>query len=444
MAERVEIQISDLKMDEENPRLPQPNLGQREAFRANASVQGQKLLALVKHVHEHGLDLGNLPLVMALPEEKEKYIVLDGNRRLTAVRALENPELFVDAVENRVLTGIRRLSRDYQSEPIESVLCVVMKDREEAHPWIELRNTGQLGGAAGVPWEPNESARFRARTEGLPIDSQAMNFIERRGDISSEVRQRIPMTSYRRLLQTPEIRAKLGIEFKDGKLKILANEDIVAKALLYIAKDLDPQTPNKTKTEDIYTRKNRLEYAEHIPKDIVVTPIYEPGKGIDISSGVPQPTPSKPTSKGKSAKPRDRLIPRDCILSVSDIRLRDIEKELRRLSLEGYSNAVSVLFRVFLELSADDYCERMSLPINVNASLGTKLQNVVRELVKRKKLTDQQAKPVYRAANKHSYLGPSITTMHQFVHNKYMFPSPSDLRADWNSLQPWFSAVWSP
>lgn len=443
MAERVQIPTSDLRIDEENPRLPQPNLGQREAYRANAGVQGRKLLVLAGHIREHGLDLGDLPIVMALPEEQDKYLVLDGNRRLTALRALENPELLVDAVEKSVLIGIRRLSKDYQAEPVESVLCVVMRDREEARPWIELRNTVQLKGAAAVPWQPDEIARFRARTEGLPIDSQAMNFLERRGDISSEVRHRIPMTSYRRLLQTPEIRAKVGIEFEDGKLKILADEGAVAKALLYIAKDLDPES-NKTKTEDIYLRQDRLNYAEQLPKDVVVTPTRESGQGVDISSGVSQPTPPKPTPKGKAAKPRDRLIPRDCTLSILDPRLRDIEKELRRLSLEEYPNAVSVLFRVFFELSGDVYSDRMSLPISVDTRLGTKLQNVTTDLVKRKKLTEQQAKPVHRASKKNSYLGPSITTMHQFVHNPYMFPGPSDLRADWNSLQPWFSAVWSP
>jgi len=442
MAERVEVPTSDLMTDEENPRLPRPNLGQREALRANAGIQGRKLLALASHIREHGLDLGDLPIVIGHPEGQGKYVVLDGNRRLTAVRALENPEILVDAVEKKILTGIRRLSRDYQAQPIESVMCVAMKSREEAHPWIELRNTSQLEGAAGVRWQPDEIARFRARTEGLPIDSQAMNFLERRGDISFEVRHRIPMTSYRRLLQTPEIRAKLGIEFEDGKLQILADENSVANALLYIANDLDPES-KKTKTEHIYTRQDRLRYAEQLPKNVVNAPIRESGQGLDISTGVAQPTPTKPTAKAKLAKPRDKLIPRDCLLNVTDPRLREIDRELRRLSLEEYPNAISVLFRVFLELSADVYSTRMSLPHSVDTHLCAKLQNVTVDLVKRKKLTDLQAKPVYRASKRDSYLGPSLTTMHQFVHNPYMFPRPSDLRADWNSLQPWFSAIWS-
>ena len=152
----------------------------------------------------------------------------------------------------------------------------------------------------------------------------------------------------------------------------------------------------------------------------------------------------QPTSRVPTAKPRDRLIPNDCVLNVTDPRLREIERELRRLSLESYPNAVSVLFRVFLELSADSYIERVGLSVSLDARLRQKLLDVTKDLVSRKKLTAQQAKPVRRSAQRDSYLAPSITVMHEYVHNQHMFPSPSDIRADWNNLQPWFIAVWSP
>ena len=123
-------------------------------------------------------------------------------------------------------------------------------------------------------------------------------------------------------------------------------------------------------------------------------------------------------------------------------RLGDIENELRRLSLGSYPNAISVLFRVFFELSADAYISRNHVSVPDKAQLATKVQRATHDLVTKKKLTPQQAKPVNKACQKDSYLGPSITLMHDYIHNIHMFPTAADLRSDWNSLQPWFTAVW--
>ena len=58
-------------------------------------------------------------------------------------------------------------------------------------------------------------------------------------------------------------------------------------------------------------------------------------------------------------------------------------------------------------------------------------------------VTKQQADPVLSATEKPgTYLAPSVTRLNQWVNNEHMFPGPADLKAEWNSLQPWFEAVW--
>ena len=441
MPETIPIPIADLLIDAENPRLPQPNVGQREALRAIAEHQGRKLQVLARDILSHGLNPTDLPIVMPFRDDVKRYVVLEGNRRLAALKSLENPEFLVDAVSPGVLKEIRRLSKEYQTAPIDSVQCVVVKDKEEARHWIELRHTGENGGAGIVPWGSDDAARYRARTVGLGIHSQALNFLEQRGDLTPEARRTIPATSFKRLIESPAVREKLGIEIHDRKLYLLADANRVAKALLYIVHDLT--RPKGTKVKDIYTREQRVEYAEKLPKDILVTPTLKNGQGVDVNTGSAQVKVSR-SSVAKIARRRDRLVPRDCILHVTDSRLRAIESELRRLSLDAYPNAVGVLFRVFVELSVDAYLQAWNLPQLQDPTLRAKLQQVTNDLVAKKKLTAAQAVPVRRACSKDSFLAPSITLMHQYVHNQAVFPAPGDLRAHWDSLQPFVVAMWAP
>jgi hypothetical protein len=124
--------------------------------------------------------------------------------------------------------------------------------------------------------------------------------------------------------------------------------------------------------------------------------------------------------------------------------LQDIARELRKLSLKEHTNAISVLFRVFIELSADSYIDREKLPLTVNSKLSEKLLGVSTDLIARKKLTVQQAAAVRVASNRNSFLAPSTALMNEYVHNKDIFPAPTDLRAYWDGLQPFITAIWAP
>ena len=441
MADVMDVQVSSLLFDEENPRLPSPNQGQREVLRALAANQGAKLRVLAEDILAFGLNPSELMVVLWVESAENRYVVLDGNRRLSALRALENPDLVAGVVSAQVLNALRQSSQDYQETAIDSIPCAVVRDADEARHWIELKHMGERGGAGSVLWGSEESARFRARTEPPEIHLQALDFLEDRGDIDQEYRSKVAVTTLRRLLGSPDVRPKLGIEWFDRQLKALGDEDSVAKALKHVVDDIASGNIN---VRSVYTREQRLDYANNIPCDLRPKQIYSPGEGIPLRSGTSdQRTTKRPSRRKKTPRARSRLIPSDCVLNVTDPRLRDIEQELRRLNVDSFPNAVSVMFRVFLELSADCYVEQAGLSTSVDAKLGTKLLNVTSHLVSHGKLTRQQANPVRRAAQADSYLAPSVTVLHQYVHNPHMFPSPNELRIGWDNLQPWFIAVWA-
>jgi DNA adenine methylase len=146
--------------------------------------------------------------------------------------------------------------KQYQSDPLEAVQCVVVATRDEAQHWIELRHTGgQNNGAAVVPWGADDAARFRARTGNFEFHTQALNLLEAAGQLTPAKRRKVKSTSLKRLLGTPEVRVKIGIDSVDGKLTITGDERRVLKALLHVGNDME-----HVKVRDIYTQQQRIDY----------------------------------------------------------------------------------------------------------------------------------------------------------------------------------------
>jgi len=129
--------------------------------------------------------------------------------------------------------------------------------------------------------------------------------------------------------------------------------------------------------------------------------------------------------------------------SAADARIRKIENELQQLSVDHHPNAVSLLSRVFVELSVDAYIASHSLPVPKSSKLRHKIQHVLVDLVKRQKLTSEQAHPLRTALQKDSFLAPSIDMLNDYVHTGLVYPAPADLRAHWNAMRSFFAAVWS-
>lgn len=119
------IPVSRLLLDPENPRLPEIQGSQRETIAAVAQVQGSQLVGMAKHITEYGLNPAELPIVMPTGDDPRNYYVLDGNRRINALKVLETPELAQSALKAADFKKIKRLSQGYVKSPIDEVRCIV-------------------------------------------------------------------------------------------------------------------------------------------------------------------------------------------------------------------------------------------------------------------------------------------------------------------------------
>ncbi len=424
--------------------------GQREALHRLAKHQGGQLLSLATHIIEHGGSIpADLPIAIASEEEIGRYILLDGNRRLTAIRALESPDSLGDSLEQAIMEKIRRLSLKYQQAPIETMQCVIVADRDEAQPWIDLRHQGPLGGAGTVHWSPDGKARSIAQAGGkLELHTRLLNFLQDDGHLTIEKRETIPVTTLKRLLGTPAVRERIGIEVeKGGGLRFHPDEQAVIKGLLYIIDDITAG-PHPKNVNDVRHVEDRIEYAKKLPLDKIPQPTFQGGVAVGTTTppGAPKPAKQAPLLRGR--KERATLIPADCRLRITERRIERIAIELRKLALVDYPNAIAVLCRVFIEHSADYYLvnsmhrTKASL-LGPGMTLSRKLTDIVANLEQNNILSRQEAAPVKSYCQKNSFLAPSVLTMNDYVHNFHLNPTPTDLRAAWDGFEIFLKKIWA-
>ena len=121
MADILQIAPPDLLLDSENPRLAQYHLGQRQTLQQMSTLLQRKLATMAGDIVDHGLDPSTMPIVVRLSGSPTRYLVLEGNRRLAAIRALESPESVAPALTRTVLSKLRQHSRRYQDNPIDTM-----------------------------------------------------------------------------------------------------------------------------------------------------------------------------------------------------------------------------------------------------------------------------------------------------------------------------------
>ena len=211
------LDVHQLLLDVENPRLPAHAPDQPSTIQAMARTQGKNLVGMADHLLEYGPSPADLPIVM--PEKNGNFVVLDGNRRLTALKALENPNLIDGAVTPSVLKQIKERAKDYVKSPVDSLRCHVVANRAEADPWIQNRHRGLRGGSGLDEWDGYVAARYDALTGDKSIALQIIDFVTGQSKLSDKSLDRIrlgkfPVTTLERIVKTPYVRNKLGFDIK--------------------------------------------------------------------------------------------------------------------------------------------------------------------------------------------------------------------------------------
>ncbi len=454
MAELALIPVSDLLLDVKNPRFKSPPPTQQEAALILARDRPEELLRQAADIAKRGLDPTQALAVVPTSDQRKRYVVAEGNRRLLAVRALETPPLVQPALSTSASRRLATLAGLYEQHPITRIQCAIFDSDDDPGliHWIHLRHTGQNQGIGLVPWGSEEQDRFRERHAGTRSPArQLLEFAETRGKLSEEARESKQgiLTTVERLVETTDVRDRLGIDLRNGQLVSLYPEKDLLPVVSRIVEDLKL---SRVRVKDLYYVDDRRKYLDTLPKELFPKPARKLKTAVlldDLTSGVAKPRPvaaARGRKKAASAwktKQQTAVIPAGSALSINPPRINQVYNELLTLDAQRYPNACAVLLRVFVEMSVDWYATERQL----NASgeiLGKRLRVVGEDLLKRGLIPKKLKSAIDTLASSKHTLGPTLATFHQYVHNEYVFPRPDDLFSAWREIEPWMTKIWAP
>ncbi|MBQ3422564.1 MAG: hypothetical protein IJH34_13115, partial [Romboutsia sp.] len=150
---------------------------------------------------------------------------------------------------------------------------------------------------------------------------------------------------------------------------------------------------------------------------------------------------NKSQKDNRDINDRKNLIPGRVQIKINNPRINQVYKELKKIDINQLPNAVAVLFRVFIEISMDEYIEINTLNnVTQNSKLNNKVQECLNDLKTKKLIKQEFIKPVnVSISDKDSIM--SINTFNSYVHNKHMFPDSTQLKNSWNQLEGFLIAI---
>ena len=447
MTEYLELSIDQLLLDLENPRLGSV-LSQSEALANLVRLNPGHFRNLMASIRDDGLDPGD-SLYVVRSDDGQDFVVLEGNRRLSAMKVLSNPDFLagtdLSASEKRPLV---REAFGFEPSQVEPIRCVRFGDREEANDWIRRRHTGVKGGEGRITWKPLEIQRFSGDYATIDV----IEFVVRNAGYSEEERAQAQSalgggksTNLTRLFESARGRAHLGITVQDEGSRNTPFLGVDPEwALSVLKRIVDDILNDKVNSRNLNTASDIEKYFAGLPPELQP----EPGKAAapkafrDISFAGSRPRPRrKPAAKTKPVpRARRMLAPKKHPFDVaSSEKLRMLVREAGSLNTESLPLSCAFVLRAVVELTVNHYLKANGLPLGQKGGaefdLTKKATNVVQDLTSRGKVPARDL-----LAFRNNFLTKSsacsIQSLNGFVHNPYQLPTADALRAGWEAALP--------
>jgi hypothetical protein len=450
-----------------------PCLGRETTARAPREIiqylfEHDKALEVAQSIATRGF-FPNEPLLAI--KENDELVVVEGNRRLAALKALREPGLLEGSYQRQ----LERLAKQIEDlSDIASVPVTIAPSRRATDRQVAGRHIG----TPVLAWQAENRASFilDKLAEGYTNNQLQDQLGFSLADIQA-ARQTRAIADMARSLDLPEeVKAKL----ENPRAKLFTTlervfDSSVGREYLMVEPDSDHGIRGTTtKTEflrgftrlvtdialgrqssrTLNTNENIRGYFESW--DAAQLPAEKHGSFVpadiiqDRSVASPSHTGPSADAPRRSKQLSNTVLPRDFKVRYGNDRLLDIRRELVKLKRDDFPNAGAVLLRVFFELAVIAYLRRIGeLPTiieKIEKREGRKLpfgtptmKQLVPEITRiaKAKLGSHDAQKVEKAVRYDSSAPFSLSELHGFVHGSDL-PSARDILQFWTRTESLF------
>lgn len=458
---RKAISVNSVLLDSENARHGKKE-SQEEIYKWMTSGTVRiKVLRLAREIANKGLSPMEIPAVIpATLGQKKPWVVVEGNRRLAAIKFLNNPKLCPDKGTRRQYESIKKSALVSIPSRIEFVL---FNNFEQSSYWLTIRHGGENKGVGVSDWGPKEFNSLSERLGKKTVNSPAIALLAyalSKGIIDEEYYHKIPVTTLARVIGTKGVKSQIGCKISRGAISRIVDENYFDLAISDI---LEALATSKKTVSDLKREGQRVDFVLQLKKNghwgdytpSEETPLTESPE-LDQSedtqeSGDDEENNFKP---GTTAKPRSGLreklfTPKGHGLNIpnNEIKVHDILRELATLKHSGKSGtpiSVAFLFRALVELSSDNYLKRNPDAIRkleMNTSLREKVKCSAKHMHHHNRLSSDHTEVVLRHCDEEGGM-LNINTLQRYLHSTAYFPNGETLNSMWSEIKEYVIACW--
>ncbi|MFJ9618246.1 ParB/Srx family N-terminal domain-containing protein [Streptomyces noursei] len=363
--EQRDFAVADLRLDGNNPRHAVPTPTTREAIAALLGKDPEKLLRLAQDIAQKGVNPTEFPIVV---HEDGRPVVIEGNRRIAALKALADPSLVEDA-RIRKLFAIAARRDTYP----QSVRCVVAESREAARHWITLRHTGENEGVGIQPWTTEQKTRF---AEKRTPTEKALRFMQQVSEWYSDDEKLLQdiqivrsqrLTTLARMVSDPKVRNSLGIDFQDDGILAEYEPEVMRNSVRRLFSDL----ATHLSVSQVKSKDQRREYLGAIKDDLpqnsqrLTQPRFMSKQSPAGASPVSAPTqdqailPKRPSTSGHPNRPQqDKRVFQNVVMRNISPRTAKVLNEAKKIVIAESPNVAAIMIRAVIDIAVTEAAER--------------------------------------------------------------------------------------